>query len=115
MIIARVRRLKKLQVSFHSEVHRFLFIASIFFWSVVGFSQTKDQKMEPNSIAVYAGIGNEHTFLFDDTDYSFKSRYIKASFQYDLNQKKYQLSLAIQPQIHFLKHQLLNPRSYDFY
>ena len=66
------------------------------------------QKLQPSTIGIYYGFGNENNFIFDDPDYLYKTRYIKASFSYALNDKKYQWNLAIQPQIHFLQHQLLN-------
>lgn len=77
--------------------------------AISSFSQSKSKKLKPDAVGIYYGIGNENTFLFDDTDYLYKTKYIKASFEYALNNSKYSWSLAIQPQIHFLKHQLLNP------
>ena len=88
---------------------RNLFIATIYFCCVASFSQSKNKKLKLDVIGIYYGIGNEHTFLFDDPDYLYKANYLKASFLYNLNNKTYRWSLAIQPQIHFLKHQLLNP------
>ncbi len=108
MIIARVEKQKKWQHSFLRKVLRRLFITLVTLGCISSFSQSKDHKLMPDVIGLYAGIGNEHTFLFDDPDYSYKTSYIKASFQYALNHKKYQWRLAVQPQIHFLKHQLLN-------
>jgi len=89
-------------------VFRSLLIALICWYHVSCFSQTKSKKLQPDTIEIYYGFGNEHTFLFNDADYLYKTQYIKASFQYALNDKKNRLSLAIQPQIHFLQHQLLN-------
>ena len=73
------------------------------------FSQTKNTILKPDVIGIYYGFGNQHNILFDDTDYSYKTQFLKASFQYYLNNKVYRWGLAVQPQIHFLKHQLLNP------
>lgn len=71
-------------------------------------AQEKIQRLKSSNLSVYYGIGNEQNILFDDTDYLFKSKHIKISLDYQLKDRVYQLSLAIQPQIHFLKHQLLN-------
>lgn len=74
-----------------------------------GFSQSKHIELKPDAIGIYYGFGNEHNILFDDADYSYKTQFLKASFQYALNDRVYRWGLAVQPQIHFLKHQLLNP------
>jgi len=110
MIIAKIERLRRLQSNFCKLVFRDLFICIIcIFCSFYCFSQTKYQKLKPDAIGIYYGIGNEDNLLFDDPDYLYKTQYLKASFQYQLNAKKYRWGLAVQPQIHFLQHQLLNP------
>lgn len=76
--------------------------------SLFVFSQQKKSLVNPTSIGIYYGLGNESNFIFDDPDYLYKTQYLKASFNYALNDKKHKWSLVIQPQIHFLKHQLLN-------
>lgn len=76
--------------------------------NIGGFAQEKGQRLKPNNLSVYYGFGNEQNMFFDDTDYLYKSKHIKISLDYPLNDRTYHLSLAIQPQIHFLKHQLLN-------
>jgi len=89
---------------------RIAIIALLVFSSIGCFSQEDKtaSKLKPNNIGVYYGFGNEQNLLIKDDDYLFKTQYIKASFYYKLNNRKYQLGLSIQPQIHFLKHQLLN-------
>lgn len=82
----------------------FLFISQ----SIFVVAQQQKSTLIPDAIGLSFGFGNENTFLFDDPDYSYKTQYLKASFQYNLNSNKYQLGLAIQPQVHFLEHQLLN-------
>jgi hypothetical protein len=74
---------------------------------IVG-AQQKKTVLKPNNIGIYYGLGNEDNFIFDDPDYLYKTTYIKASFSYLLNNSSFQWSLAVQPQVHFLKHQLLN-------
>ena len=76
--------------------------------SLFVFSQQKKSLVNPTSIGIYYGLGNENNVIFDDLDYLYKTQYLKASFNYALNDKKYKWSLAVQPQVHFLKHQLLN-------
>ena len=76
--------------------------------SLFVFSQQKKSLVNPTSIGIYYGLGNESNVIFDDLDYLYKTQYVKASFNYAINDKKYKWSLAIQPQVHFLKHQLLN-------
>ncbi len=88
---------------------RNLFITLTWCFFTTCLAQDKNSKLQPDAIEVYYGIGNENTFLFNDTDYLYKTQYLKVSFQYVLSDKKNRLSLGIQPQIHFLKHQLLNP------
>ncbi len=87
---------------------RYLTIALFICNSLFVFSQQKKSLVNPTSIGIYYGLGNESNFIFDDPDYLYKTQYLKASFNYALNDKKYKWSLAIQPQVHFLKHQLLN-------
>ena len=87
---------------------RYLTIALFLCNSLFGFAQQKKSLVKPTSIGIYYGLGNEHNFIFDDTDYLYKTQYLKASFNYALNGEKYKWSLAVQPQVHFLKHQLLN-------
>ena len=87
---------------------RYFIIALFTCNSIFVFSQQKKSLVKPNSIGIYYGLGNERNFIFDDPDYLYKTHYLKASFNYKLNDRKYQWGLAIQPQIHFLKHQLLN-------
>ena len=74
------------------------------------FSQ-KDKfnsKLIPYKIGAYFGFGNEQNFIFDDLDYFYNTHYIKISLHYPLNDNTFQLELNLQPQIHFIKHQLLN-------
>lgn len=87
---------------------RYITIALFLCNSFFVFSQQKKSLVKPTTIGIYYGVGNESNFIFDDLDYLYKTQYLKASFNYALSAKKYTWSLAIQPQVHFLKHQLLN-------
>ena len=64
--------------------------------------------VKPHLIVLSYGYGAEDNFAFNDKDYSYKTHIIKVSFYYALNQRRYQLGFSVQPQIHFLEHQLLN-------
>ena len=70
--------------------------------------ERKESIFRPYSVALHFGYGTEDNFAFNDKDYSYQTNFIKATFYYPINQRKYQLGLSIQPQIHFLEHQLLN-------
>jgi len=76
------------------------------------FCQSQEKKkrsiFEPHFITLTYGYGGEDNFAFNDEDYFYKTDIVKASFYYPINQRKYQLGISIQPQIHFLEHQLLN-------
>lgn len=78
--------------------------------SVACISQKENErsKFTPQRIALYYGFGSEENFAFNDEDYTYKTRVIKASLYFPLNQRSYQLGLSLQPQVHFLEHQLLN-------
>jgi len=89
-------------------VLRSLFLIIILCKAIGSGAQEKKLPLKPRNLTVYYGFGNEQNILFDDNDYLYKSKHIKISFEYPLNERVYHLSLAIQPQIHFLKHQLLN-------
>ncbi|MFT5762529.1 MAG: hypothetical protein ACI8WA_001659 [Polaribacter sp.] len=64
------------------------------------------------SIAKY-GIqlsqGNENNFLFDDTDYFYRTNTVKGQLYFPITKlKTIKISLIVQPQIQFVKHQLYN-------
>jgi hypothetical protein len=51
----------------------------------------------------------ESNFLFDDLDYTYKTYVFKAQFYYLLNKdRKWDINLILQPQIHIAEHQLQN-------
>lgn len=63
----------------------------------------------PDKIGFIYNYGNEDNFLFDDTDYYYETNTYKLQLIYTLGSwKKLNFELAVQPQIQFLKHQLLN-------
>ena len=63
----------------------------------------------PSKIGFEFTQGNEKSFLFNDPDYFYKTNTFKFQLYYPLTQwKKIDLSLIVQPQIQFNKHQLYN-------
>jgi len=89
-------------------VLRALLLIIILCQTIGSFAQKKRERLKPENLSIYYGFGNEQNILFDDTDYFYKSKHVKISLDFLLKDGTYHLNLAIQPQIHFLKHQLLN-------
>lgn len=81
---------------------------------VCTFSKSYSQKsinnrLIPYKIGIAFNTGNEKSFLFDDPDYYYSSISIKGQLFYPLtNYKGIQIDFLIQPQIHFIEHQLIN-------
>ncbi len=67
--------------------------------------------LKPEKIGVLFNKTNEKNFWFDDTDYFYESTIVKSQFFYPLfDLGKTNFDLMVQPQYHFIKHQLLNPQ-----
>jgi hypothetical protein len=65
--------------------------------------------LSPTKFGIQLTQGNENNFLFDDTDYFYRTNTLKLEFHYPLTQwKKIDISLILQPQIQFIQHQLYN-------
>ena len=63
----------------------------------------------PAKFGIQFTQGNENNFLFDDTDYFYRTNTLKLELHYPLTQwKKIDISLILQPQIQFIQHQLYN-------
>ncbi len=53
--------------------------------------------------------GNENNFLFDDADYFYRTNTVKGQFYFPITKlKTMEVSLILEPQIQFIKHQLYN-------
>ncbi|WKD86469.1 hypothetical protein KCTC32516_01844 [Polaribacter huanghezhanensis] len=53
--------------------------------------------------------GNENNFMFDDVDYFYRANIIKGQLYFPITTlKSVEVSLIVQPQIQFIKHQLYN-------
>lgn len=69
----------------------------------------KRSKLVPFKIGLLYNYGNENNFIFDDKDYYYTTNTIKAQAFYNLGSwKSLNFELVVQPQVQFLKHQLLN-------
>lgn len=76
----------------------------------ISFSQDKkSSKLKPYKIGFLYNYGTNENFINDDPDYTYSTRTYKNQAFYKLgNWKKLHFELIIQPQIQFLKHQLIN-------
>lgn len=74
------------------------------------YSQLKkiNSKLIPYKIGIFYGVGNEKNFAFDSDDYFYKTHILKVNVHYSIRKGLFQLELNLQPQLHFIKHQLLN-------
>ena len=85
----------------------------ILFFSIISlniFSQSdKRSKLKPMKIGfLYAYASNEY-FFHDDQDYTYNTSTFKGQAFYNLgNWKKLKFELIVQPQVQFIKHQLIN-------
>lgn len=53
--------------------------------------------------------GNENNFLFDDADYFYRTNTVKGQLYFPITDfKTIEISLVVQPQLQFVKHQLYN-------
>lgn len=89
--------------------NQFLFL--ILFLSVFfSFSQEKTKPiLKPYKIGFAYNHGTNENFVFDDPDYTYSTNIFKAQAFYKLGKwKKIDFELIVQPQIQFIKHQLIN-------
>jgi hypothetical protein len=85
----------------------FLFIGMIS--TSYGQKSKKSFLFSPTKFGFQFVQGNENNFMFDDTDYFYRSNTVKSQFYYPLTRfKSIEISLLVQPQIQFVQHQLYN-------
>ena len=76
------------------------------------FTVSQDKKKEtlkPFKIGFLYNFGTEENFIFNDKDYTYSTNTYKLKAFYKLgNWKDFNIELIVQPQIHFLNHQLIN-------
>mgnify|MGYP003652773755 CR=1 FL=1 len=77
---------------------------------IICFSQEKKKSiLKPIKIGVLFNYGTNENFVFDDVDYTYSTNTYKLQAFYELgNWKNIDFELIVQPQVQFLKHQLLN-------
>tara|TARA_B110000091_G_C13774097_1_gene458055 strand:+ start:209 stop:850 length:642 start_codon:yes stop_codon:yes gene_type:complete len=82
----------------------------LFFIVVSAMSQQKKKNiLKPSKIGFLYNFGSGENFIFDDMDYTYSTNTYKAQAFYKLgNWKKFEMELIVQPQVQFLKHQLIN-------
>lgn len=80
------------------------------FWTYFVYSQDQKQsKLKPYKVGFLYNSASNENFLNDDSDYTYSTNTYKAQAIYDLTKwKGMAIELIVQPQIQFLKHQLLN-------
>ena len=91
------------------KIKRFTFLI-LFFTSVNYFSQTEKKSfLKPSKVGFLLNFGTNENFIFDDVDYKYNTKTYKAQAFYELgNWKNLKLELIVQPQVQFIKHQLIN-------
>ena len=63
----------------------------------------------PTKFGIQFSQGNENSFIFDDPDYFYRTNTVKGQIYFPVtNWKTVEVSLIIQPQVQFVKHQLYN-------
>ncbi len=119
MIILKVKKQKRLQNNFSKILQNNIcleikmknaLILSFLLCTISFYSQNFIKKIKnPYKIGIHYNLGNEKDFLFDDLDYYYQSHTFKVQLFYPLKRlKSFTIDFAIQPQIQFIKHQLLN-------
>jgi hypothetical protein len=84
-------------------------LISLFVYTIT-FSQEKDKSvLKPAKIGFLYNFGTGENFIFNDADYTYSTNTFKAQAFYTLGKwKKLEFELIVQPQVQFLKHQLIN-------
>jgi hypothetical protein len=78
--------------------------------SLVTFSQNRNiSVLKPAKIGFLYNDGSNENFMFDDPDYTLSVNTLKGQLFYKIgNVKNINFELIVQPQVQFLKHQLIN-------
>jgi hypothetical protein len=87
------------------------FLCFLFFFIVIS-SRSQERKkigLKPSKIGFLYNLGSSENFIFDDIDYTYATNTYKVQAFYKLgNWKNVEIDLIVQPQVQFLKHQLIN-------
>ena len=87
-----------------------LILLSFLFFINTTFSQEKKKSiLKPAKIGFLYNFGTNENFIFNDIDYTYATNTLKAQAFYNLGTwKNLNFELIVQPQVQFLKHQLIN-------
>ncbi|MDD7913890.1 hypothetical protein [Polaribacter ponticola] len=87
-----------------------LFILIVVFLATNFYSQVKNKNtFKPSKIGILVNFGTNENFIFDDSDYTYSTSTFKGQAFYKLgNWKNLNFELILQPQVQFIKHQLIN-------
>jgi hypothetical protein len=82
----------------------------LFFGILVSYGQEeKNSILKPYKIGFLYNLGVNENFILNDVDYTYSTNTFKAQAFYKLGKwKNIDFELIVQPQIQFLKHQLIN-------
>jgi hypothetical protein len=77
---------------------------------MTSFSQERNKSiLKPYKLGFLYNFSSNENFIFDDVDYTYITNTYKAQVFYKLGKwKNIDLELIVQPQVQFLKHQLIN-------
>jgi hypothetical protein len=87
------------------------FLSFLFFFVVLSSFSQEDNKavLKPSKIGFLYNFGTGENFIFDDLDYMYSTNTYKAQAFYKLGIWKHiDFELIVQPQVQFIKHQLIN-------
>lgn len=87
------------------------FLCFLFFFIVISSMSQERKKtgLKPSKIGFLYNFGSSENFIFDDIDYTYATNTYKVQAIYKFgNWKKFEIDLIVQPQVQFLKHQLIN-------
>lgn len=85
-------------------------LLSFLFVIITTFSQEKKKSiLKPAKFGFLYNFGTNENFVFDDVDYTYTSQTFKGQAFYNLGTwKNLNFELIVQPQVQFLKHQMIN-------
>ena len=88
---------------------KILLLLFIFCVSIAFSQEKKKSKLSPHKIGFLYNFAKNENFLNDDPDYTYTTNTYKAQAFYELtNWKSLEIELIVQPQVQFIKHQLIN-------
>ncbi len=82
----------------------------LLFVVLLSFSQEKEKtSLKPYKVGFLYNFGVNENFIFNDVDYTYSTNTYKTQAFYKLGSwKNIDIEMIVQPQIQFLKHQLIN-------